>query len=251
MAVKFQNFEYSYKKNGKWIFVPTELGRQIGNDLKAQLEKNVNFEDHFYHLRKGGHIEALHKHRTNLYFARLDIRKFFYGITRNRVARILKEVGVERHLHYAKWSTVRNPYAESGYVLPYGFVQSPISATLVLKQSPLGKAIKELNENHTVSVFVDDITISANSEVATLKAFEFLREKMLESGFSENEEKAIGPSTEVTIFNCNLENSFTEVTATRVAAFDELEKSITSKMAFQAYCDKVSDGNSKTQGTEN
>ena len=64
------------------------------------------------------------------------LKDFFYTVRRNRVDRALRACGVRQHVHFAKWSTVKDPQGGGGYVLPYGFVQSPLLASLVLAESP-------------------------------------------------------------------------------------------------------------------
>jgi hypothetical protein len=56
----------------------------------------------------------------------------------------------------ASESVVKRP-ALDGFVLPYGFVQSPILASLALDKSKLGKLLRKLNgrTDITVSVYVD------------------------------------------------------------------------------------------------
>jgi hypothetical protein len=243
MSVRFQNFDYSYEKNGKWIFVPSALGREIGNDLKQRVEQSITFEDFYYHLQPGGHVGALHQHRNNQYFARLDISNFFYNISRSRLDRGLKECGIDKHTHYAKWSTVKNPYLAAGYAVPFGFVQSPILASLILKYSTLGKALTTLAGELTVSVFVDDIAVSSNSlEVAT-NGFNRLESSLIASGFSSNARKRREPSRKIEIFNCALAHNFAEVSEARISLFDSLERSVESKQAFKEYCEKIAAGN--------
>lgn len=136
MVVRFENFEFSFKLKGKPVFKPSARGEAIGYDVKERVERAVAFDPFFYHLREGGHVAALHAHRNHPFFARIDIERFFYGISRNRVGRALADVGIPRAGFYARWSTVRNPYIDPRYALPYGFVQSPILATLVLRADP-------------------------------------------------------------------------------------------------------------------
>ena len=160
MTVKFETYRYSYLRKGKPVFVPSERGEAIGRELKAKVEAAINFEDIYYHLREGGHVAALHAHRDHRYFARVDIERFFYGISRNRVARELHGIGIEKAGYFAKWSCVKNPFEEPRYALPYGFVQSPILATLVLTRSGVGAFLRGLPENVTASVYMDDIALS-------------------------------------------------------------------------------------------
>src|SRR5690606_5864376 len=129
MPVRFHNFDYSYPRKGKPVFVPSPRGKQIGYDIKGQVEKAYAFDSFVYHFRPGGHVVALHAHRNRAVVSRIDIDSFFYGIGRNRVVRALHGIGIARANHYARWSTVKNPYAEPSYALPYGFVQSPILAS--------------------------------------------------------------------------------------------------------------------------
>lgn len=111
MSIQFENYDYRRDRDGRPIFVPSALGERIGKDIKAQVENTYAFDDFIYHLRKnGGHVAALHAHRPHQFFARVDIRRFFYSIARNRVRRALAGIGIDRALHYAKWSCVKNPY---------------------------------------------------------------------------------------------------------------------------------------------
>lgn len=144
MPVRFENYSHSFEINGKPVFAPSELGRRIGNDIKDRIERACAFDGFYYHLRPGGHVGALHSHRQHQYFCKLDIENFFYSVARNRVARSLRAVSIPRATHYAKWSCVKNPYGTPSYSLPYGFVQSPILATLALAQSPIGDLLRSL-----------------------------------------------------------------------------------------------------------
>jgi hypothetical protein len=80
-------------------------------------------------------LRALRRKRS---FARLDLENFSYSIGRNRVRHALRTLGIAHSEHYAKWSTVKNPYGNPSYALAYGFVQSPILASPVLDRSALG-----------------------------------------------------------------------------------------------------------------
>jgi hypothetical protein len=95
MTVQFQNFDFTYRRDGKPVFSPSMRGRKIGDDIKSQVETAHVFDDFVYHLRrKGGHVAAMHAHRNHKFFGRLDIERFFYSIARNRVQRALASIGV-------------------------------------------------------------------------------------------------------------------------------------------------------------
>jgi nitroimidazol reductase NimA-like FMN-containing flavoprotein (pyridoxamine 5'-phosphate oxidase superfamily) len=239
MSVQFQNFEFSFLKNDRPIFVPTKLGRKIGQDLNSQLQKQYSFDRFYHHFGDGGHIAALHRHRLNKFFARLDIERFFYSIGRNRVVRALRGIGVQRATHYGKWSCVKNPYDLPRYALPYGFVQSPILASLVLAESPAGHLLRCLSTSFTVSVYMDDISLSGNDELALTRAFGELCDAVEQSGFSLNRSKLCSPTQNLVIFNCDLQNGLSRVQATRITKFFSTPRSEDSARAFRAYCASV------------
>ena len=92
----------------------------------------------------------------------------------------------------AEKSTVQCPHSNvKKYVLPFGFVQSPILASFCLHKSRLGVYLDKLYESgdFKVSVYMDDIIISG-------KNLEYLKEILVElnrisdhSGFQLNQKK--------------------------------------------------------------
>jgi len=247
MSIQFQNYDYSFKINGKPAFAPSGLGRRIGKDVKDRVERAFHFEDFFYNLRKGGHVAALHAHRSQKYFAKFDIENFFYSIARNRVARSLRSISVSRAGHYSKWSCVKNPYKIPSYALPYGFVQSPILAALVLAQSPLGDALRKLSGSVTVAVYVDDISLSSNDLPALCDAFEEISMAFAPSSFKANDAKTVEPCEVLSVFNCYLSMGRAMVLTERIAEFYASPRSPASIAGFQSYVDSVARGNRKTE----
>ncbi|MES0178695.1 reverse transcriptase domain-containing protein [Mesorhizobium sp. M0025] len=215
MPVRFYNFDYSYLRGGKPVFVPSARGRETGYDIKDRVEAAFEFDPFVHHLLPGGHVAALHAHRDRTLFARVDIETFFYGIGRNRVIRALRGIGVERENHYARWSTVKNPYDVPNYALPYGFVQSPILASLVLMTSPVGDYLRGLPNHITKSVYMDDIALSGDDLGA--------------------------PAMDV--FNCDLSFGEAVVREDRKAEFYKVDRSAASSSAFDRYCATVEQGN--------
>ncbi|MBI1869274.1 MAG: hypothetical protein HYS06_13440 [Methylocystis sp.] len=244
MPVKFENFAYWFRnKRGKPVFVPNEKGYEVGYRLKALVEQAVRFEPFYFHLQTGGHVAALHEHRENRYFARADLKNFFYSIAKNRVARVLHEIGIPKAGYYAKFSCVKNPYEEPSYSLPYGFVQSPILATLVLSQSVLGAFLREIQRDITVSVYMDDIAISSPTGDALQNVFEELRSKIQEANFPINLEKTAPPTELMELFNCELELNRASVTGARRTAFHAERRSAAACEAFERYRQSVERGN--------
>jgi hypothetical protein len=246
MPVNFRNFDFSYERDGKRIFAQSDLGTRIGKDIARKVGAKYRFDPFVFHIRKsGGHVAALHTHRNHHFFARVDIRRFFYGIGRNRVRRALSGIAIERANHYAKWSCVKNPYDGPTYVLPYGFVQSPILATLVLLESQLGALLRELDADPRISVtlYMDDITISSDEIDVLNCAFKRMVETLEPAGFDANLDKLREPQPKMDLFNCSLVNAQTEVLPDRVDRFHAELRSAQSLEAFDRYCSSVAEGN--------
>jgi hypothetical protein len=244
MVVKFQNFAYSYVPKDKHVFVPNALGRKVGNDIKSQVDAVFDFDPFLYHLMPGGHVAAIHVHRTNGYFCKIDLRNFFYSISRNRVQRCLQELGIRRFNHYARWSCVKNPHAGPAYALPYGFIQSPVLSSLVLARSYLGAYLRQIPHELTVAVYADDISLSAHDQNLLWPAYWGLRHAATQSGFTLNEEKCVEPRSTITIFNCLLRSGSADVVPERIARFYKEERPPLSVTSFERYRASVSSGNS-------
>jgi len=243
MAVAIPNFEYSYRRKGKPIFVPTAIGRRIGNEVKSEVESAYDFDPIYFHLRRGGHVAAMHHHRDNLSFARIDISKFFYSVSRRRVQSALDRIGVPNARFYAKWSTVENPYDDPKYALPYGFVQSPILASLVLATSQVGEHLLALDPAISVSVYMDDISLSSDNKDKLEEAYTSTLATLERDGFQLSAEKLRPPAAKIDIFNCDLMHGCSTVQDGRVAEFFANQPNPLSEEAFLAYCASVEEGN--------
>lgn len=243
MPVSFENYSHSFLLNGKHVFAPSEIGRTIGEDVKQRVEEAYAFDDFYYHLRAGGHVAALHSHRPNTAFCKIDIENFFYSVARNRVVRALRAVGVPRATHYGKWSCVKNPYVNPSYSLPYGFVQSPILSTLVLATSDVGSTLQRLAADVTVAVYVDDISLSSNDPKLLATRYDELLGSVERAGFRSNIKKCVAPSMNITIFNCDLRTGATAVRPERVAEFHEVPSTPESLAGFESYYATVERGN--------
>ena len=243
MAVQFATYGYKYQKNGKWFYAPTEKGCDIGEDLKEQVEQAHAFDGIYYHLHKGGHVAALHEHRPHQFFCRVDIERFFYRITRNRVARALRSIGIIRAERYAKWSTVKDPFGEFNYVIPYGFVQSPVLATLVLDRSDVGEFLRSLPAGIGRSVYMDDIVLSGDDLNTLDTHFDMLKSELVRANFNLSQRKIRSPRKAMDVFNCDLETGQSVVQQDRREKFYAEPRSVVSVEAFEEYCERVESGN--------
>ncbi|WP_083813652.1 reverse transcriptase domain-containing protein [Gluconobacter morbifer] len=195
MSVIIPNFKYSYRHKNKPIFVPTKIGRRIGDEIKSKVEKHYEFPPIYFHLQRGGHVAAMHHHRNSHIFARIDIARFFYSISRRRVQSALDKISVNNARFYAKWSTVSNPYKSPKFVLPYGFVQSPILASLVMSTSEIGDLLLSLTNLVNASVYMDDILLSSKDPSELYKAFNLVQDALVADGFLLSSEYQRLPST--------------------------------------------------------
>jgi hypothetical protein len=240
MAVRLKNFEYvRYIASGKPCFVPNDKCRIIGNELNDYISEHMSFPLYYFNFRSGGHVSALHHHRENLFFARLDIENFFYSIGRNRIIRALKYLKIKYPEYYARWSTVRNPYKTPSYALPYGFVQSTSLAMLVLYKSPLGETLHELSKKIAVSIYVDDIILSSDDKDMITSAFQTVLQAAEESNFNINPEKLAPISNAIVAFNCELQKGNSKVTDGRIQKFYAENVSEDSALGFENYCERV------------
>ena len=245
MPVHYWNFEYCYPNSrGKPVFAPTDKGKAVGYKLKALVEERVAFDPFYYHLREGGHVAALHAHRPQRFFARVDIERFFYSVSKNRVASALHDIGIPSIHRFAKWSTVKNPYGDPPYSLPYGFVQSPILASLVLQSSAVGQFLRSIRSEVAVSVYVDDIAVSGDDPDRLDAIFKKLLENLDKANFAVNAKKTTATSAALELFNCDLRHLHSAVTTDRKADFYATGRTGHSAHAFDRYCMTVESGNS-------
>lgn len=195
-------------KPGSWVFVPTKETVDNGLAIKKAIEERWKPPSYYFHLKDGGHVRALQSHIHHASFLHLDIRDFFGSINRTRVTRCLKGVfGYVDARAMANESTVFHPDEKSHRtILPFGFVQSPIVASMCLYQSALGRCLHRLNQlrDVQVSVYVDDIVVSTDSHALTAEVLEQLTAASKKSGLALNTEKQEGPADSITAFNIDL-----------------------------------------------
>lgn len=212
-------------KPGLWIFKPTESCETRGKEIKRALEEKWTPPCYFFHLLPGGHVAALYTHQPNQFFVHLDISKFFNSINRSRVTRSLKHFFNYRTSRaYTLDSTVRHPNKSTPtYMLPYGFVQSPILASLSLRYSTLGIKLDKLSKapHIQLSVYMDDIIISGNSLSNLKNIIDEVKESADRSGFKLNDAKEEGPAPTITAFNINLSTSKLNIEASRFREFQQ------------------------------
>lgn len=217
---------------GKWVFVPSAESRQRGEHITAEIKKKWHPPAYFHHCHQGGHVQAIKQHVASTLFCCIDIEGFFTSINRSRVTRVLKKhFGYDVAREFAKDSVVRlTGDDESQYILPFGFVQSPIIASVCLDESTLGRALHTLASSSAVvvSVYVDDIILSSDDPHLLQRAYEHILAAAARSGWKINENKTRPPSQQISAFNINLSNEDLIISQERMNLFSEAYREATS-----------------------
>jgi len=217
----------------RWVYNPTPESRMLGQQINKLLNKQWKKPSYYYHLRNGGHVEALNIHVENLYFATIDISDFFGNISRSRITRSLKPVtGYKIARKIAKLSTVKasKNYPHSHH-LPYGFNQSPILASICLLDSTLGRHLDQLSrsEEVRVSVYMDDIVISAQDEELLNKVFDDILVAAEKSKFVLSGEKTKPVAMQTEAFNIVISHGNMKVKYDRFIKFQHAYSASDSK----------------------
>lgn len=210
-------------KSETYVYVPTSETLKEGRDVKKLIESKWFAPDNYYHLKSGGHVDAIKYHADGKFFVHADLKKFFNSINRSRITRELKPLfGYDKARSIAMESTVSIP-TRSGQVfaLPFGFPQSTIIASICLRKSKLGKTIHKLDRTQgvKVSVYVDDIIISTQNLDDAKHALSLIQESSQRSKLPLNEQKLKGPAESITAFNIDLSSTAILINSIR---FDEM-----------------------------
>jgi Reverse transcriptase (RNA-dependent DNA polymerase) len=232
-----ENYKHKYRSRGKFIFVPNERCERRGRRMLKFFSK-LDFPAYFYHYKKGGHVAALHAHIENALFFKIDIQNFYYSIARMRVTRALRHWGYPGAGTFSKWSCVFNPIASvPRHVLPIGFVQSPLLATLVLMKSTVVEAIERAIANGVcISVYLDDFIGSHNDEEILKVAYQDIHDTCVSAGLVPNPAKLEPPSVAITAFNCELTHRMARLTEERTTKYQSRpDRTATTDAAFEQY----------------
>jgi Reverse transcriptase (RNA-dependent DNA polymerase) len=239
-----ENYECKFQTRGKIIFVPNERSVRKGRRILKFFSK-FEFPDYFYHYKSGGHVAALHAHLENKLFFKIDIQNFYYSIARMRVTRALRSWGYPGANTLAKWSCVANPYPGPRHVLPIGFVQSPLLASLVLLKSPVAEAIERAIKNGVcISVYLDDFVGSHNDPAVLEAAYDDILDTCVSARLVPNPAKLLTPRAAITAFNCDLTEGSVLVTTERVAKYyASTTRTVETDAAFEEYRNLMASAN--------
>lgn len=237
-----RNYEFRFEiKPGKFVYVPTSDCKTYGYKLNKQILKRWTPDPYFYHLTKaGGHVAAMRPHLDLAFHASVDLTKFFTSVSRTRLHRALRKIGFANReaLDIATESCVE---VDGRRFLPYGFPQSMLLATLVFEKSALGVEVRKLRaEGVVVSVYVDDILISADDLQVLRAAYDRIIQSAQTSGFEASPEKSEEPSTEISSFNCSISDKMV-ILEERMERFRQqlIEANVYSREAILRYVSVV------------
>ena len=218
-----ENYQYRFElKPGRFVFVPTvatiAFGRQVIDTVNSLWQPNGLF---YHYGKRGGHVAAMRPHLKSRFFASVDLSNFFGNVTKTKVIRSLKNIGVSPGdaFDIASASCV----ALSGKkFLPYGFPQSMVLATLAVELSALGSALMSIRGTSVrVTMYVDDILLSSDDKDSLNAAYNLIFEGARISNFAISELKCSPPSGSVTAFNCDLEPGSMNIIDGRIKKFVE------------------------------
>lgn len=238
------NYEKRFElKPGKFVYIQRTDALIRGRAAIKQITKRYKPHRIFFHFkRQGGHIAALRMHQGSAFFSRFDITNFFGQVTRTKVYRVLREIGFPKARAFN--IAVDGVVVEGGKkVVPYGFCQSPILATLVLEKSHLGVHLRQLSDaGFLVSVYMDDILISCDDQAALSEASEAVVSAAGTAGFPFSDEKLAVAVNGVDSFNCHITAAEITILEDRMQQFvnDYMAASDAGKAAIEKYVEAVS-----------
>jgi hypothetical protein len=217
-------YSHSFRtSSGLLVYVPTEYGQVRGYDIIKLVLNRWRPPPHFFHFRSGGHVAACLHHKASSSFAHSDIESFFDSVTRTKVHRVLRRLGVphEDALEITHVSTVARVAEPGKYALPFGFVQSMVLASAALDRSQLGKHLRIGHRYHVkVSVYVDDILLSAAREEHLEAYMADLIKAGHAAGYCFNASKMSPPGSKAEAFNIIVSADDLHISAARMAAFE-------------------------------
>jgi hypothetical protein len=130
-------------------------------------------------------------------------------------------------------------------VLPIGFVQSPLLASLVLIKSPVHEAIERAKDKGVVvSVYLDDFIGSHNDANVLTAAYDDIRQTCRSCGLIPNPRKLIPPNMAIEAFNCDLEHGAAILKQSRIDEYyAKVNRTPLGDLSFEQYKQRVERAN--------
>lgn len=218
--MRIRNYSQKFQlPNGKYVYVQEGRYQANGRLLLEWCCRKWTPPKFYFHYRLGGHVAAVKVHLSSQFFARADLERFFWHVSRNKVVRALKRIGFKYSdaYEYAVNATVTD---KGRHFLPFGFVESPFLATLCLDKSGLGTLFRDLiKKGIVVSVYVDDIILSADDPRLLDDALQQMKQVGDRVGFPLNTSKTMSVGPDVSAFNIEAGHGRMAVTDERMRQF--------------------------------
>jgi hypothetical protein len=132
-------------------------------------------------------------------------------------------------------------------VLPIGFAQSPLLASLTLYRSAIASAIEHALERGVfVSVYFDDLIGSSTDEQELRVAYDGILAACVQANLVANPNKLIEPADAIIAFNCHLTHGKVEVTEERIQKFIAENRDPVAQDSFLAYWVRIEQRNRPT-----
>lgn len=248
---QFARYESRWVKPGdKVVFVPDATTRAYGRILAGKIHKLWQPPGFYTHFAPGGYLPQLHEFARYHYFAKIDLSSFFPSLQKNRIARNL----------YRVLGSYKEAWGAAGMscvphlgrlILPVGFVQSPIIATLCLANSRVGSTMRDIANGQRVRIqcYFDDIVLCSNSSYQLNRAFSEICTSIEDSGLALNSNKTKNARHQITVFNIECSYAKLRVTQARLALFAEQMAGTTDPAVRSGIVDYVNSVN-LVQGRE-
>ena len=216
-----KTYEFKYQRApGKAVYKPTAASIELGKTIIRRVGRAYSPHPIFYHIgKRGGHVAALRRHLGSTYLSRFDLADFFGNVTRAKVCSALQDVGFTNRVAFG-WATDSCVVDDRGRkVLPQGFPQSPLLATLVLELSALGVRLRDLSNQVLVTVYMDDLILSGATAEEVSTASDQILAAAAQAGFPVSENKTALALGTVEAFICELTHRAMKLTSARLNEF--------------------------------
>ena len=106
-------------------------------------------------------------------------------------------------------------------MVPFGFVQSSLLASICLDKSTFGEYLKKLSDdpNYVLSVYMDDIIISSVNRNDLASKTEELKRYLAKSHWASSQSKELIAQHTITAFNIDLMPDLIEICGSRLQKF--------------------------------
>lgn len=177
--------ELDKKGKKRLIFSPSKDLLKLQRSISAYISKKISFPETFHgYKKKRSNLTNAQCHLNKRVITKLDIKDFFPSVHFKKVFEFFKSIGFDE-----QESNILSRLTTADYCLPHGFSTSPTLAALMLRglDNRLKRLFIKIGLDYTYTFFSDDITISGNKGIKTVK--KLICKIFRQEGFIVNENK--------------------------------------------------------------